>query len=106
MPMINCAQHGWREAELTTAAVSERVAEGGAGPERVVLLDLNWDGVSFPLAALDSELPLPETELKDGNLGTDDAEVFDTVLGTLQPVCSCCLHTIVEVGAGGDCDCR
>jgi len=82
-------------------ANSVRAATG-----RVVLLDLNGDGVSFPLAALDSELPLPGTELKDGNLGTDDAKVFNTLLGTLQPVCSCCLHTIVEVGAGGDCDCR
>jgi len=95
-----------KTVEAENTKLKKLLANWVAATGRAVLLDLNWDGVSFPLAALDSELPLPGPELKDGNLGTDDAEVFDALLGTLQPVCSCCLHAIVKVGAGGHRDCR
>jgi hypothetical protein len=96
MPMMNCEKHGWQGAELVTAAVKELLlAGGGPGAEDIVLLDLTWDEIEFPLASLRSELPLPGTELKGGALHTNDEEVFNAVLGTLQPVCARCLRALI-----------
>lgn len=96
MPMMNCAKHGWQGVELVTAAVTELLlARGGPGVREIVLLDLTWDEIEFPLAALGSELPLPGTELKDGALHTNDEEVFNAVLGTSQPVCARCLRALI-----------
>jgi len=95
--MMNCAKHGWQGAELVSAAVREQLlAGGGPGAGDIVLLDLTWDEIEFPLAALRSELPLSGTELKDGALRTNDEEVFSTVLGTLQPVCARCLRALTD----------
>jgi len=95
--MMNCAKHGWQGADLVSAAVREQLlAGGGPGAGDIVLLDLTWDEIDFPLAALRSELPLAGTELKDGALRTNDEEVFNTVLGTLQPVCARCLRALID----------
>ena len=95
--MMNCAKHGWQGADLVSAAVREQLlAGGGPGAGDIVLLDLTWDEIDFPLAALRSELPLAGTELKDGALRTNDEEVFNAVLGTLQPVCARCLRALID----------
>jgi hypothetical protein len=99
MSMTKCAQHGWQGAELTTAGVKERFACDGPCAGEIVHLDLTWEEVVFPLVALRSELPLPGTHLKDRALHADDEEIFNEVLGTLQPVCARCLRSFIDLSS-------
>jgi hypothetical protein len=59
--------------------------------EEIVLLDLIWDEMEFPIVVLRSELPLPETVLLDGALHVIQEEVLNNILGELKPMCAECL---------------
>jgi hypothetical protein len=91
MPLMQCEKHGWHGIELVTAGVQNHIELNRAEHEEVVLLDLKWDEMEFPIVVLRSELPLPETVLLDGALHVIQEEVLNNILGELKPMCAECL---------------
>ena len=91
MPLMQCERHGWHGAELVTEAARNHVENDHPDPKEIVLLDLIWDEVEFPMTALKSELPLPNTTLIDGSLRVLQEAEFNDILGKLKPMCAKCL---------------
>lgn len=91
MPLMQCERHGWHGAELATEAVLDHVERNHSDPKEIVLLDLIWDDIEFPMVALRSELPLLHTTLIEGSLRVVQEEEFNDILGRLKPICAKCL---------------
>lgn len=91
MPLMQCEEHGWHSAELATESVHDYIEKDNFDPGEIVLLDLIWDEIEFPIVALRLELPLLNTTLIDGSLHVVQEEEFNEILGGLKPMCAECL---------------
>jgi hypothetical protein len=91
MPLMQCEKHGWHSAELATESVHNHIEKDNFDSGEIVLLDLIWDEIEFPIVALRLELPLLNTTLIDGSLHVVQEEEFNEILGGLKPMCAECL---------------
>lgn len=96
MPLMKCEKHGWHGAELATEAAINYIEKDNSDSKRIVLLNLMWDGLEFPIVALNSELPFSDTTEMDGLFYVVDEGNLNEILGRLKPMCAECLKAYLE----------